>query len=259
MTSGFRAMLAERRLKAGTSVFEFDSPGIGHILKACGAEFMFLDMEHSGFGMDTLKRMLRYCEAAELPALVRPPSKSVHHIARALDAGADGLMLPMVADAAEAQAIVQAMKYVPDGSRGVALGIAHDRYRPGPVTDKLNAANDSTAMIALIETAEGVRNVDEIAAVEGLDALWVGHFDLSCSLGIPGQFDHPDFTAAIDQVLAAGARSGKALGRLVGTPDEGVSCYAQGFDVLCYSGDLWLLQAALGQGLAELRAGCEGS
>jgi len=249
-------MLAERRLKAGTSVFEFDAPGIGHILKSCGAEFMFLDMEHSGFGIDTLKRMLRYCEAADLPALVRPPSKAVHHIARALDAGASGLMLPMVADADEARAIVRAMKYEPGGARGVALGIAHDRYRPGPVTDKLNAANEGTAMVALIETADGVRNVDEIAAVEGLDGLWVGHFDLSCSLGIPGQFDHPDFVAANDKVIAAAKAHGKALGRLVNSADEGASWFARGFDLICYSGDLWLLQEALGSGLTALRESC---
>jgi 2-keto-3-deoxy-L-rhamnonate aldolase RhmA len=249
-------MCAERRLKVGTSVFEFDTPGIGHILKNAGSEFVFLDMEHSGFGMDAMKRLLRYCEAAELPTLVRPPSKSTHHIARVLDIGAGGLILPMVADADEARHIVSAMKYVPQGTRGVALGIAHDRYAPGPVDDKLAAANAATACVVLIETADGVRNVDAIAAVDGIDALWIGHFDLSCSLGIPGQFDHPEFGAATEKVIAAARSHNKALGRLVNTPDEGIAFHRQGFDLICYSGDLWLFQAALTSGLQALKDGC---
>jgi 2-keto-3-deoxy-L-rhamnonate aldolase RhmA len=255
MTTGnLREYLRGDGLKAGTSIFEFDTPGIGHILKAAGAEYAFIDMEHSGFGIDAVKRLLRYCEAADLYGFVRPPSKETHHIGRVLDAGADGLILPMVGSADEARRIIDAMKYVPDGHRGVALGIAHDRYAPGPTAQKLARANDRTAFIALIETAEGLADVDAIAALDDLDALWVGHFDLSCSLGIPGQFDHPDFTAAMDRVVEAGHRHGKALGRLVATPAEGTALYRQGFDAICYSGDLWLMQAALADGLAAMRA-----
>jgi 2-dehydro-3-deoxyglucarate aldolase/4-hydroxy-2-oxoheptanedioate aldolase len=254
--ANLKAMCADRRLKLGTSVFEFDTPGIGHIMKNAGCEYVFIDMEHSGFGIEAMKRLLRYCEAADLPALVRPPSKSTHHIARVLDVGAGGLILPMVADADEAKRIVDAMKYTPQGSRGVALGIAHDRYSAGAVDDKLAAANASTACVALIETVSGLRNVDAIAAVDGVDALWIGHFDLSCSLGIPGQFDHPEFLAATEEVIAAARKHGKALGRLVNTPDEGAAFHRQGFDLICYSGDLWIFQAALTAGLQSLKDGC---
>ena len=102
-------------------------------------------------------------------------------------------MLPMVGTADEARHIVNSMKYHPAGKRGVALQVAHDRYRPGSVADKFAAANKRTTLFCQIETAEGVENADAIAAIDGVDCLWVGHFDLSVSLGIPGQFDHPNF------------------------------------------------------------------
>ncbi len=251
-----RQMTETREAKFGTGIMEFDSPGVGHLIKAAGAEYAFVDCEHSGFGIDTVKRVLRYMEAAEMPTFVRPPSQSSHHIATFLDAGAEGLMLPMVSNVAEARAIVDAMKYAPQGSRGVALSIAHDRYAPGSPLEKLQAANRRTVCLVLIETKEGIQNVDEIAATDGIDVLWIGHFDLSFSLGIPGQFEHPDFLSAVEKVVAAGKSNGKSLGRMVASIDEGVALNKQGFDFICYSADLWLMQSALRTGLEELRQRC---
>jgi 2-keto-3-deoxy-L-rhamnonate aldolase RhmA len=145
------------------------------------------------------------------------------------------------------------MKYVPVGRRGVALGIAHDRYLPGPTMEKLAEANRRTTLFAQIETREGVQNADAIAAVDGVDCLWVGHFDLSCSLGIPGQFDHKDFTDAIAAVAKACRKHDKSLGRLVPTVDGAVALHGQGFDFICYSGDVWALYGAVNAGLTEIR------
>ena len=111
-------------------------------------------------------------------------------------------------------------------------------------------------MFLQIETAEGVENAEAMAAIDGVDCLWVGHFDLSVSLGIPGEFDHPTFKAAIDKTVAAAKKHGKSLGRLVPNVAQGVEIYGQGFDFVCYSGDVWLLQAALAEGIAALREGC---
>jgi 2-keto-3-deoxy-L-rhamnonate aldolase RhmA len=122
-----RAQAASRDLKVGHFICEFATPGIGHIVKSAGCDFALLDMEHSGFSFETVKSVLRYMEAADLPTIVRVPSKHYHDIARASDMGAEGLMLPMVGSAEEARAIVNCMKYVPMGQRGVALQIAHDR------------------------------------------------------------------------------------------------------------------------------------
>ena len=204
--SPLKHMASHRRLKAGHFIFEFDTPGIGYILKHAGCEFTILDTEHSGFGIETVKRVMAYMRAAELPTIVRSPSRDYKDVARTLDAGADGVMLPMVSTADEAKSIIHSMKYVPAGGRGVILRSAVDRYTAGPTMEKLAAQNRRTMLVVQIETAEGVENAHAIGALEEVDCLWVGHFDLSCSLGIPGEFEHPRFLEAIDAVVEAGAR-----------------------------------------------------
>ena len=157
---GLKEMAHSRELKLGHFIVEFATPGIGQILKAAGCDFTLFDTEHSGFGFETIKSVLRYMQAADLPTIVRVPSKEYHHIARAADMGAEGIMLPMVGSAEEARHILDCMKYVPVGRRGVALGIAHDRYLPGPTMEKLAEANRRTTLFAQIETREGVDNAD---------------------------------------------------------------------------------------------------
>ena len=254
-TTTLKALASTRDLKAGHFVFEFATPGIGHILKQAACDFVVVDTEHSGFGIETVKQVLRYLEAADLPAIVRVPSRRYEDIARVCDAGAEGLMLPMVSTAEEAEAIVRSMKYVPRGGRGVIVRSAVDRYTLGPTMEKLAAANERTTLFAQIETAEGVRNAEAIAAVDGVDCLWIGHFDLSCALGIPGEFEHPDFLAAVESVVAAGRNAGKSLGRLVPDVATGIELHRQGFDFLAYSGDAWVLGDAVAAALAEIRAG----
>jgi 2-keto-3-deoxy-L-rhamnonate aldolase RhmA len=252
-----KKMVRTRAPKFGHFIVEFATPGIGHIMKGAGCDFTLFDLEHSGFGFETVKSAIRYFEAADLAAIVRAPSKEYHHIARACDMGAEGIMLPMVGSAKEARQILDCMKYYPKGHRGVALGVAHDNYRGGAVGSKLEAANERTTLFCQIETAEGVANAAEIAAVDGVDCLWVGHFDLSASLGVPGQFDHPKFTKAIDKIVAAARKHKKALGRLVPNVETGIEYNRKGFDFICYSGDVWVLQTALAEAVSRLRAACK--
>jgi len=251
-----REVCEQPGLKVGTFVCEFNTPGIGYILKAAGCDYAFIDMEHSGFDVSSMKSMLRYFEAADLPCFIRPPGKDYYAVARVLDIGAEGLILPMVGSAEEARGIIDGARYVPLGNRGVALGICHDRFEAGPVKEKLDHANRRTMIVPLIETAEGVRNVDEILALDGIDGVWLGHFDLSCSLGIPGQFDHPDFTDAVVRVLESAKKHNKPAGRVVADVSEGAHEYSQGFDLIAVSGDCWLLQQAMKSAADELRKRC---
>ena len=250
-----KSMTRTRDLKAGHFIFEFAAPGIGYVLKQAGCDFAVLDTEHSGFGVETTKHVLRYMEAAALPTIVRAPSRRYEDVARICDAGAEGVMLPMVSTVEEAEEIVRSMKYTPRGGRGVVVRSAVDRYTTGPTMEKLAAANERTTLFVQIETADGVRNAEGIAAVDGVDCLWIGHFDLSCSLGVPGEFEHPDFLAAVDRVIAACRNTGKSLGRLVPDTASGVELNRQGFDFIAYSGDAWVLGDAVAAALAEIRAG----
>jgi 2-dehydro-3-deoxyglucarate aldolase/4-hydroxy-2-oxoheptanedioate aldolase len=250
-----REMCAGRNNKFGIFVSEFVTSGIGHILASAGCDYAVIDMEHSGLGFETVKNALRFMQAAELPAIVRVPSNAYHHMARAADIGAEGIMVPNVRSQAEAREVAAHVRYPPVGHRGMSLGIAHDRYRLGPVEEKIELLNRRMCVFAQIESDEGVANAEEIAAVDGIDCLWIGHFDLSCSLGIPGQFDHPDFLRSVDAVAAACTRHGKALGRLVGDVESGIEYAGKGFDFLAYSVDVRLLQAALRSELSKLKSG----
>ena len=253
--ASLKEMAGHRGVKLGACIMEFESPGIGHIYRAAGADFVFVDCEHSGIGIEGLKRILRYLEAAGMPHFVRRAGKAYPDIATALDAGAEGLLLPMAGSAEEVRELAGYMKYPPDGVRGVALGVAHDRYAAGPPAEALAAANARTVCIPLIETAEGVENVEAIAALPQVDLLWIGHFDLSCSLGAPGAFDHPDFVNAHRRIVAAAHGAGKGIGRLVGSPKEGRRLIGEGVDFICYGTDASLLLQAARTGFDAMRGG----
>ena len=159
----------------------------------------------------------------------------------------------MAGSAEEVRELAGYMKYPPDGVRGVALGIAHDRYAAGPPEEALAAANARTVCIPLIETADGVENVEAIAALPQVDLLWIGHFDLSCSLGVPGAFDHPDFVNAHRRIVAAAHAAGKSIGRLVASPEEGRRLIGEGVDFICYGTDASLLLQAARGGFEAMR------
>ena len=250
---GFMELTEHKRLKVGTYLGEFASPGIGRILRNAGTEFAFVDMEHSGFGFETAAALLRHLHDAGIATVLRPPSQETHHLSRACDIGAQGVVPAMMSTAEQARACLDAIKYPPAGQRGCALGIAHDDYRAKPVAEAMEAANRKVGLVALIETAQGVQNSDAIAAIDGVECLWIGHLDLSASLGIPGQFDNPLFTEAVATVMAAARRHGKSVGRLVGSAEEGEKLFAEGCDFICYLGDIWLLGKALGDGLTAIR------
>jgi 2-dehydro-3-deoxyglucarate aldolase/4-hydroxy-2-oxoheptanedioate aldolase len=237
----------------GTMVFEFPTTGIGRIAAEAGAEFVIYDMEHTGWSIETIRGLMASTRAADIVPMVRIPATEYNLIARPLDVGAMGMMVPMVESGDQAQFIVDSAKYPPWGRRGAAFGVAHDDYSGGDIIEKMASANEETLLIAQIETGQGVENADAIAAVDGIDVLWIGHFDLTNSLGIPGQFSHPDYVQAVDHVLAVCQAHGKAAGIMAGTVPSGQASLQQGFRALAYSGDLWLYQLALQQGLDALR------
>ena len=256
--AALRAMMGTRRPKFGSFVIEFDSPGMGQILKAAGCEYALLDMEHSGFGYDQLKRMLRFYQAADLPVIVSTVGGDYDMVARALDMGADGIQPAKVGSAEEARAILDHVRYAPKGARGVAVGIAHDRYVPGAPAAKLRAANRDAVFFPKVETPEAIEEIEAIAALAGVDGIWIGHFDLSVAMGIPARFDHPKFQAAMQRAVAACKRHGKSLGRIYEDTGTGVALHEMGFDFLCCSGDSWLLQRGLAAGIGALRKVCRG-
>src|SRR5512134_3434634 len=236
----------------GSMVFEFFTPGMPRILANAGAEFALYCMEHTGTGFEALKPQFSLCRALGVVPLVRVPGTEYDFIARALDCGALGVMVPLVDDAEEARFIVSCTRYPPEGRRGAAFGFAHDDYEGGSVVDKIRIAHERTLVMCLIETEAGIRNVDEIAAVPGVDVLWLGHFDLTNFLGIPAQFDHPKFVDAVDRLVAAAKKHGKVLGLLAADETWSRSYWARGFRIFAVGVDAHLLQGAIREGLRPL-------
>jgi len=238
----------------GTMAFEFSTTGLARLAAGAGAEFVVFDQEHTGWSVETIRMLVATSGAADIVPMVRVPTTQYHLIARVLDVGARGIMVPMVESPEQARLIVQSAKYPPVGRRGAAFGVAHDDYTGGDVAEKIRSANDELLLIAQIETVAGVECVEQLAAVDGIDVLWIGHFDLTNSMGIPAQFDHPRYLDAVTRVVAACQTHGKAAGIMAGNVSDAKAALAQGFRIVAYSGDLWLYQQALREGLATIRA-----
>ncbi len=248
-----RRKLAQGEYALGTMVFEFNSPGLARLAAGAGAEFVIFDMEHTGWSVETIRTLIATARCVEIVPIVRVPATEYHFIARVLDVGAMGLMIPMVETAEQAREIVAAAKYPPRGRRGAAFSVAHDDYAGGDIVEKMRSANEEVVILALIETATGIANAEEIAAVPGIDILWMGQFDLTNSLGIPGQFTHPQFLKSLERLVAAAKSQGKSAGIMGPSVDEIKLRIQQGFRALCYGGDLWIYQQALRQGIEGVR------
>ena len=229
----------------GSMVFEFFTPGMPRLLKNAGAEFALYCMEHTGASYETLKPQFALCRALGLVPLVRVPGTEYDFIARALDCGALGIMVPLVDTAEQARFIVSCTRYPPAGGRrGAAFGFAHDDYEGGDVVEKMRLIHERTLVIAMIETRSGLENVEEIAAVPGVDVLWLGHFDLSNFLGIPGQFASAQFQDAVRRIAAAAKKHGKAAGYMAAGAALGREYLGHGFRMIATGTDQGMLQEA---------------
>ncbi len=242
------------RTIVGTWVFEFNTPGIARLLASTGIDFVIYDMEHSGFGLDTVRSLIAQTRPLDLAALVRPSANEYHLIAPLLDAGASGVIVPKMESASEAARLVDACRYFPDGHRGAAFSVAHDDFLPGNVADKMRTANEAMICGVLIETAQGVENLDEILDVEGIDLVWVGFLDLSLSLSIPGQFSHPKFKDAVKHIMQVSEAHKKPVGILSTSPEQAREHVKDGYRCISYGGDIWLLQRALAEGVQAVRS-----
>lgn len=208
-------MTAVERLKngeciKGTLVRMIRTPAVSLVAKAAGLDFLLFDMEHGSFSFETLTDIAAASRAAGVGIFCRVPELRKSYISRALDSGIEGVMVPMVSTKEQAEAFVKLAKYQPIGDRGLGSngGLSDYAGMQGLKTqDFMDRQNTLSLAIAQIETAEAIENVDEIAAVKGIDVLLVGPNDLSISMGIPGEYDNPEFLAAIEKVCKAAERN----------------------------------------------------
>ena len=250
MTHDFRARLLRGDRLLGTMI-TLPSPEVTELMAAVGFDWLFLDAEHSTLEARELQAMLQGAGAA-MPCLVRVPAVAQIPIKKALDIGAAGIIVPQVNTVAQAEHVVRLAKYPPAGARGVGVGRAQGYGLR--LSDYLATANDQVAVVVQAEHIDAVAQIDAIVGVAGIDAVLVGPYDLSASLGRTGDLEHPDVVAAIDRITQACLRAGVRLG-IFGASAEAVRPYMdKGYTLIVAGLDTLLLgQAAKGL-LGQLKA-----
>jgi 2-keto-3-deoxy-L-rhamnonate aldolase RhmA len=239
----------------GPMILDLSGPGLPQIVANAGADFVVYDMEAGCLDIGQIKNQIAMTRGLGIAPIVNVASHEYAMLSRPLDSGAMGLMVPVVQTRAEAEALVRVTRYPPRGARGVAFGIAHDDYTGASIAERMALADARTLIIPKIENTAGVESIDAILGVDGIDVAFVGHMDLSVSLGVPGDYAHPRFVAAVDKVIASCKRHGKHGACLVTSPEAARAWIAKGFRIVLYSTDVILLGGALRAGIVAARGG----
>lgn len=226
------------------------SPYVSELLAGSGFDWLLLDAEHTPTDVPQMVQQLQAVAAAQVragcaptQAVVRPPSNDKVLIKRYLDIGAQTLLLPFVQNAAEAQAAVDAVRYAPQGVRGMGGSVRASNFgRDGAYVAK---AADEICLLVQVETRDALVNLEEIASVDGIDGVFIGPADLSASLGYAGHSSHPDMAIIIDDALERVRKCGKAPGILVTNPERVQSCIHQGALFVAVGMDMLVLRTGV--------------
>ncbi len=232
---------------------EIPHPVAIEVMAQARPDFICIDWEHGQIARDAIENLVRACDVHSVPAMVRVPGHAPEAIAAALDSGAAGILVPRVSTAAQAAAAVKASRYPPAGERGVGPGRATGYgYR---IFDYLAEANASIVVAVQVETAEGLANVDAIAATEGIDVVFVGPGDLSVSLDVYGPDGAAALEKAIGKIIAATLKHGKTSGIFCGRPEDVGKWAEKGASFFILASDTMFLGAGVAEGLGVARSG----
>lgn len=255
----------KQSLKTGEAVVgtwcNTGSPIVAELLAACGLDYVCVDAEHSAVDV-TQTQMLFQAIASGNPdcgAVVRVHGVDYSFIKRYVDAGARGIICPLINSREDAELLVSAVKYPPAGKRGV--GFCRANQYGLSVQEHYETANDEVLVAVQIEHIDAVENVDDILSVDGVDAVFIGPYDLTASMGIAGQFDHPDYISAQQRILDACERHGIVPGIHVVQPDKNelVRRIDEGYRFLAYSLDITMLLKTTKEGVDTFRSALSAS
>jgi 2-keto-3-deoxy-L-rhamnonate aldolase RhmA len=232
---------------------------IARIAKSCGFDTLYIDVEHCTFSLDSTSQICIAALDAGITPFVRVPGHGPEYIARVLDGGAMGIIAPQIRSARDAEAVVRAAKFPPVGERSAGGPLPQSQFRSFPVAEMNAVMNEMTTVAVMIETVAALDNVDQVAAVPGVDMLFVGTNDLCCELGIAGDFGNPKVHDAYARVLAAAKKHGKhvGIGGLAGRQDLIAELVKEGARYVSTGSDLsFLIDASTQRArfVAELRA-----
>ncbi len=220
-------------------------PIVAELVGNCGYGYAMIDMEHSPSSLDNALPVIRAVQAAGAKAIVRVPDKQPEWIGRLMDMGADGVMVPMVNSGEEALVLANAAVYAPQGTRGMAASIVRATGYGMHTSDYLANYRRNFLLMVQIETGAAVEAVEAIANTDGVDALFIGPFDLAGSLGHLASPDHPDVQGAIKSVMATMKASGKSLSTLTTPNANSETLFQAGFDLVFSGSDIGMLREAM--------------
>ena len=234
-------------------------PIVAELVGHCGYDYAMIDMEHSPSSLDNVLPIIRAVQACGAKAIVRVPDKQPEWIGRLMDMGADGAMVPMVNSGEEAQLLANAAVYAPDGTRGMAAGIVRATGYGSFTSDYLADYRHNFLLMVQIETRAAVEAVDEIANTNGIDALFIGPFDLAGSMGHCAQPDHQEVKEAITQISETVKVASKPLATLTTANASSETLFQSGFDLVFSGSDIGLLREAMVMDLAKSRRHIQGA
>lgn len=248
-----KSKLSRCRLTLGSWI-TLAHPAVAEIMSRAGFDWLAVDLEHSVITIREAEELIRIIALSGVVPLVRLSANDPVQIKRVMDAGAHGVIVPMVNSFADAEAAVEAVRYPPKGKRGVGLaraqgyGSSFELYREW--------LKRESVVIVQVEHIESVNNLESILSVEGVDGFIVGPYDLSGSLGVPGQFDHPTMKKSMERIRTVGVSSGKAFGIHLIEPNvkELRQRVDEGYNFLAYSLDIRMLDCACRSGLDAVRS-----
>ena len=217
MKNKLRQALMAKELSAG-GWMQIGHPGVAEILARAGFDWVCVDLEHGVTDLESMTNVFRTLDAFDCVSVARLPLNDPIWIHRVLDAGAGGLIIPMVNTGAEAEAALREAKYPPRGARG--FGYSRANRHGVDFHEYIAAANDEIAMIVQIEHKDAIANLDDILSVDGVDGAFIGPLDLSGSLGVPAQLDHALVVSALDRYLEACREHGVVAGMHIVHPNE---------------------------------------
>lgn len=204
--------LANNELVICLGVNQLRTPNIAMIAHACGFDAIYIDLEHNPTSLETAAGVCIAALGLGITPIARVTSHDPHDATRILDCGAQGVMVPHIQNAAEARAVVEACRFAPTGHRSAAGSVPSLGYAPLKQPEINRLLNESTLLIAMLETPEAIAHADAIAAVDGIDVVHIGSTDLSTEMGIPGDYKHERMRAAYEATAAAAKKHGKAMG-----------------------------------------------
>jgi 4-hydroxy-2-oxoheptanedioate aldolase len=227
-------------------------PAVIETLGHAGFDFVILDMEHGPNSVETLQHLVRAAELAGVLPIVRTAPGNLEQIGKVLDIGAAGVQVPQIGTAAEVEAALRAARFSPMGERGVCRFVRAARYSSMEKTEYFRRANEALVVVQ-IEGRQGLDNLDAILAIKGIDVIFIGPYDLSQSLGVPGQVDHPLVIAKTQQILKACLAKGIAVGNFTEKPKQTAFWIEQGLRYMSFSVDMGILYEAGQTLLKDLR------